>query len=857
MLWMRRKLLERRRIRRRRVFFGILWVLAFFFAAGSVSLFFILRGLPDPARLTEQNIAQSTRIYDRTGTVVLYDVHGDEKRSVVPFAKLPAVLKNATVTVEDAEFYSHRGIDARGIMRALYVDLTSRGIRQGGSTITQQLITNSLLSRGTSVREKILRKIREIALAVIIETKFSKDEILSLYLNQIPYGSQAYGAEAAAETFFGKSVDQIDLAEAAFLASLPRAPSYYSPYGPHRDELMGRKDFILDRMAKLGYISADDATKAKKENLNIRKQRQNILAPHFIFYVRDYLTQTYGESLVEQGGLKVITSLDWDLQQKAEKIVREGAERNSQLIKAKNAALVAANPKTGEVLAMVGSRDYFADPEPKNCKPGVNCQFDPQVNVALRARQPGSAFKPFVYATAFAKGYTPDTVLFDVPTEFNPSCNSNGTAPAGTDPASCYSPSNYDDAFRGPVTIRQALAQSLNVPSVELLYLAGVMDSIETAKRLGITTVEPDPSRYGLALVLGGAEVRLLDMVYAYGAFANDGTQSELTNILRVEDAAGDVLEEHKPNPRQTLDPELARQINDVLSDNDARQPIFSPRSSLYFDNRQVAAKTGTTQDYRDAWTIGYTPSLVAGVWVGNNDNTSIQQKGSGVLAAAPIWHNFMEVAMGGVPPERFIKPVPIEVEKPILRGLWQGGQAVMIDKISKKLATSETPENLREEIVAGSPHTILYWVDKDDPRGSAPANPGADPQFAHWEEALRAWLANHPVGPQLVVPTEYDTLHTEANRPRLFVSDPKAGDIAPRKTALKLKFDLQSVFRIKEVDILLNDQITKTFLGPRAITEISIDISDLDAGDNTLKVRAVDDVENMREVSIPFLITP
>lgn len=842
---------------RRRIFFYLVFLGLALFAASAVSLFFILQGLPDPSRLTEQNVAQSTRIYDRTGTVVLYDVHGDERRSIVPFKKLPKNLRDATIAIEDSGFYSHRGIDIKGILRALLIDLTSGDIRQGGSTITQQLVTNSLLTRGHSTGEKILRKIREVTLAIILETRFSKDEILSLYLNQIPYGSQAFGAEAGAETFLGKTVDHLTLAESAFLASLPRAPSYYSPYGAHLGELLSRKNLVLDRMAKLGYISTTEVEMAKKEVVNIKKLRQNILAPGFVFYIRDYLVETYGEQYVERGGLKVVTTLDWDLQQKAEKIVREGAARNDKLIKAKNAALVALNPKNGDIVVMVGSKDYFADPAPKGCTPGVNCQFDPQVNIALRLRQPGSSFKPFVYATAFAKGYTAETVLFDVPTEFNPMCNTDGTTPAGIDPKSCYAPGNYDDKFRGPVIVRKALAESLNIPSVEFLYLAGVIDSIETAKRLGITTIEPDPSRYGLALVLGGAEVRLLDMVHAYSAFAQDGQEAGLASILRVEDASGAILEEKKNSTNSVLDPEIARTINDILSDNDARQPVFSPQSSLYFPDRRVAAKTGTTQDYRDAWTLGYTPSLVVGVWVGNNDNTPIQQKGSGVLAAAPIWHAFMEEALQGTPLDQFIKPLPVTVEKPILKGLWQGGSIVVIDKTSKKLATNQTPEEFRQDIITGEPHTILYWVNKDDPRGPVPENPATDPQFTHWEAALQSWLVLNPIGPQPQIPTDYDTIHTEANRPKLFISSPIPSDVISKAHPLGVQLHFQSTYPVTEIDFLWNDEIKKTVLAPASPLEIYFSLNDIDAGDGILKIRVLDQYGNKSESAIPILITP
>lgn len=837
--------------RKRRILAYALGGAAIFVGMGGIALFFALRGVPDPAKLSERTIAQSTKIFDRAGEVILYDIHGEERRTVIPFEKIPGHLKHATIAIEDAGFYSHRGIDARGVLRALYVNVRNRNIQQGGSTITQQLVKNSLLRPEKS----LLRKIREAIIALVIETRFTKNEILGLYLNQIPYGSNAYGVEAAAQTFFGKSAERLSLAQSAAVAALPRAPSYYSPYGSHRDELIERKDSILDRMTRLGFISQDEAAAAKRETLDFKKQRQVILAPHFVSYVREYLAATYGDAYIERGGLSVITTLDWNLQQEAEKLVKEYADKNERLIKGANAALVAMDPKTGEVLAMVGSRDYFGDPMPAGCRPGVNCRFDPHVNVATRARQPGSAFKPFVYATAFEKGYTPDTILFDVPTEFNASCNSDGTAPAGIDPKTCYSPGNYDGQFRGPVTVRQALAQSLNVPSVELLYLAGVEESIRTANRMGITTIAYDPSRYGLALVLGGAEVTLLDMAHAYGALAREGVQAPKTSILKIEDAAGNILEEKTGESFEVLNPEIAREINDILSDNDARQPVFAPRSSLYFPDRRVAAKTGTTQDFRDAWTVGYTPSIVVGVWAGNNDNSPIQQKGSGVLAAAPLWRAFMEYALKGAPSESFAKPAPAEVEKPILKGFWRGGSIVTLDKVSGKLATPDTPEELRRVIVTGEPHTTLYWVDRENPRGPAPENPSKDPQFWNWERALYAWLSQNPLEPITGVPTESDDLHTPEKRPSITLLSPRAGDIIQRDEPILVQFSTRAVFPLKEIRLLVNREIQKTIASPPLEIKVLLPTLNFFPGELILKIQVIDSVENKTEISLPLLL--
>ncbi|MBI2466040.1 MAG: transglycosylase domain-containing protein, partial [Candidatus Sungbacteria bacterium] len=578
---------------------------------------------------------------------------------------------------------------------------------QGGSTITQQFVKKSILSD----ERTLTRKIKEAILALELERRYSKDEILNFYLNQIPYGSNAYGIEAAAQTFFSKKANDLTLYEAVLLASLPKATSYYSPYGEHRDELITRQHNILNKMAELNYISSAEAERAKKQTLNFSKIKSGIQAPHFVFYVKNLVEEKYGEEYVAKAGLKVITTLDWDLQNIAETAVAAGADRNDK-VGAHNAALTALDPKTGQVLVMVGSRDYFKDPVPAGCEPGVNCQFEGNVNVVTRLRQPGSAFKPFVYATAFKKGYTDKTILFDIPTQFDTGCNPLGQPQSvGT---KCYSPRNFDFKFRGPVTARVALANSLNVPAVQMLYLAGVEDSINTAEDMGLTTLK-DRSRFGLSLVLGGGEIKLLELASAFGVLATEGVRHAPVSILRIENSKGEVLEEFKDEPSQVLDPEISRLVTNILSDNNARIPIFGPRSPLFFEGRPVAAKTGTTNEFRDGWTLGYTPSLVAGVWVGNNDNIPIKQE-PGVYVAAPIWRDFMTQAFEklNLVPESFTPPQIKEVVKPILNG---------------------------EYIINGEIHSTLYYINRNDPTGPAPANPYTDPMFNNWESAVRAWF--------------------------------------------------------------------------------------------------------------------
>jgi membrane peptidoglycan carboxypeptidase len=418
------------------------------------------KDLPSPTKLNQRQVVQSTKIYDRTGDHLLYEIHGEEKRTTITLDQMSQIVRAATISAEDQDFYNHHGIQFKAVARAAIYDLLGRAASQGGSTITQQLIKNTVLTN----EKTFTRKVKEVILAVELEQKFSKDEILEMYLNEIPYGSNAYGIQAASQTFFGKDAKDLQLAESALLAALPKAPTYFSPYSTHQDELKYRQEYIIDQMAKLGYITADQAKQAKDFDVlaEVRPFQENIAAPHFVMYVKEQLVNEYGEQQVEESGMKVYTTLDWDKQQAAEEAVKKGVATNISKYKASNAALVAMDPKTGQVLAMVGSRDYF------------DKSIDGNVNVAVRPRQPGSSFKPYVYATAFKKGYTPDTILFDTETNF-------GTKDKP------YIPLDYDGKFRGPVKMKEALAQSLNIPAVKALYLAGVQNSINTAKSMGIT----------------------------------------------------------------------------------------------------------------------------------------------------------------------------------------------------------------------------------------------------------------------------------------------------------------------------------------------------------------------------------
>ncbi len=794
-------------------------VFALCIISGTVFVFLLSRNLPDPNRLIEREIAQSTKIYDRTGEKVLYEIHGDEQRTLVSLSDIPEHLKWATIAIEDKNFYQHKGISLWGIFRGV-VWQTIRGKKaQGGSTLTQQFIKNSIL---TSER-KITRKIKEWLLAYRLENRFTKDEILQMYFNEIPYGSTAYGVEAASQKYFGKTVGDVNLAEAAILAALPQGPSRYSPYGSNLDLLLGRQHYILELMLEQGHASAADVEEAKNYELTFKPQAANIKAPHFVMYIKEILSNKYGEKMVEQGGLKIITTLDLYKQEIAEEVVKAQAEKNLEKYNASNAALIAIDPKTGQILSMVGSKDYFSE------------DIDGQVNITTSKRQPGSSLKPLVYGAAFIKGYTPDTILYDVITNFS------------NDPSNPYEPHNYDSAEHGPVSIRKALAGSLNVPAVKAIYLAGIKNVTDLASDLGYTTLN-DPDRFGLSLVLGGGEVKLLEHANAYAAFAREGVQHPLAAILKVEKPDGTVLEEFSDQEKRVLDPKVARQISDILSDNSARAYIFGERNWLTLGGRPVAAKTGTTNDYRDAWTMGYTPSIVAGVWVGNNDNSEMKRGADGGVVAAPIWHDFMDKVLGDTPIEQFKKPEIAKTGKAMLDGEIAMGNIVKVDKISGLLATEFTPAHLVIEKSFFQPHSILYYADKNDPLGPAPANPEKDPQFRLWEDRVLAWAEKERASSSMetsvdsLPPTESDNIHLPENLPVLEIISP-ANNQTVLEPVLFSRVEASAPRGIAFVEYYLNDNLFHR--AEEYPYSLAKQINFLNNGFHNLKIRACDDAEN------------
>ncbi len=813
-----------------KIFFGIASIVIILI--GVLLIWVATLKVPTVTSLTSRQVASSTKIYDRTGTVVLYDVHANIKRTVVPGTAMSQHARDAIVAVEDKNFYHNIGIEPKAILRAaLSRVLPFIGSGGGGSTITQQLIKNTLLTQQQSVS----RKLKEWILAIKLNRIMSKDDILTTYLNEAPYGGTVYGIEEASQSFFGIPSKQLDIAQSAYLAAIPNAPSYYSPYGSHKDALDARKNIVLKDMLQQKYISQADYDAAKAEVVTfLPEQEGNGKALHFVEYIRQYLENKYGVDAVNNGGMKVITTLDWNLQQIAEQTIHDNAIKNEAAYNASNSALVAIDPKTGQILSMVGSRNYF------------DKTIDGAFNVATAGRQPGSSFKPIVYARAFEKGFLPSTVVFDIPTQFGP-CDAFDRSSVSP----CYSPDDYDNKFLGPISLRNALAQSRNVPAVQLLAMVGLPDALETAKTLGITTLDRDASRYGLTLVLGGGEVSLLDMTGVYASFANDGVKNPPTGILEVDDAQGNVLEKYTPNPTQVIDPNAIRELNDVLSDNVARTPLFGANSFFYFPGREVAGKTGTTNDDKDAWVYGYTPSIAVGVWSGNNDDTAMK---SGSAISGPAWRTFMDAALKVLPYDNpgATETFPVATQNPdyetiapVLRGGWAGGTSFFIDSISGKLATALTPiQTLKEEVVP-DPHNITYWIDPSNPTGPQPTTPSSFPQFNRWEAEFQNWIASHPniIPPVPIKPTASDDVHTVANQPKITVLNPTTGTTPSKSAPLTIQLSLTSVYPITKLEYYLNGQ----YVGSGSGTSFTFIPADADAvsGNNDLKIVATDTVYN------------
>ena len=827
----------------KRKWFRKLFLIFFIFSlliSGSIFIWISTFRIPDLKSISDRRVTESTKIYDRTGKVLLYDLHKDTKRTIVPFSEISLYAKNAIVTIEDAEFYEHNGVKPIAFLRSALANIKTMSFSQGGSTLTQQVVKNSVLT----TEKKITRKLKEWVLAYKLEQVMTKEEILNLYLNEAPYGGNIYGIEEASLAFFGKNAKDLNLVESAYLTAIPQAPTYYSPYGNNRDGLETRKNLVLSQMLKNGFISEKEYLSSSKIELEfIPRSETGILAPHFVMFIKEYLEQKYGEKVSEEG-YKVITSLDYDLQEKAEQIANKYALENTEKFNAENAAIVAIDAQTGQILVMVGSRNYF------------DKDIDGNFNITLAHRQPGSAFKPFVYATAFNKGYTPETVVFDLETEFSTECNSDSTPILKGDEYKCYSPVNYDGIFRGPVSLRDALAQSINVPAIKTLYLAGLNDSLKTAKDLGIKSLI-DVNQYGLTLVLGGGEVSLLDITTAYSGFANKGMVNNYTGILKIEKDEK-IIESFHATPKEVLPKQTALMITDILSDNVARTPAFGTNSPLYFNGKDVASKTGTTNDYKDAWIIGYTPTIAVGAWAGNNDNTSMEKKVAGFVVA-PMWHEFVSKVLQKYPDEKFEKPekLPLDEMKPIFRGLWLGGKTYVIDKMSKKLATEYTPESLREEVIVQDIHSILYWVDKKNPQGIKPEYPENDFQFDSWEYRVDEWVLKNNFGTTTVenIPTEFDDIHKPEFYPQFVIVNPN--NLLTYNKYQKINIKINNVsnhFPISKIDYYINGIFIGSSHNQSTFSFIPNDIRDIKT-ENNLKVIIYDNVLNKGIQNVYFRI--
>jgi 1A family penicillin-binding protein len=758
---------------------------AFFFMGGGMFLLWASTlTLPTVDIVEAQRRQQSTKIFDRTGEVLLYNMNQDLRRTVVPLEEMSQHIKHATIAIEDAGFYGHFGVEPLAIVRAAVRNLQAGDLLggQGGSTITQQVVKNMLLVSD----KKLSRKLKEWVLAIKLERELTKDEILELYLNEVPYGGTRYGVEEASQGFFGKHASDISILESAYIAALPQAPTYFSPYGNNRSALDARARTVLLRMFEQGYITKEEYEEALEEEVEFRAfTTGSIKAPHFVFYVINELQRMYETVDIAQANLHIITTLDWELQMEAERIVYEKAMQNATNFNASNASLMAIDPRSGGIMVMVGSRDYFDE------------EIDGNFNIGLALRQPGSAFKPFAYAAALEKGYTTETIVYDTRTQFSTSAECpeyNLTSEGG-----CYSPGNYDDIFRGPVTFRQALAQSVNVPAVKAMYLAGLEETHDLARRMGISTLQ-DYRRYGLTLVLGGGEVSLLDITSAYATFARSGWRHPYNGIQEVRDGTGTVVFERQVTGRQVIQQEIAHAITDILADNVARTPAFGANSYLHFPGRAVAAKTGTTNNYVDAWIVGYTPTIAVGAWAGNNDNSSMERRVAGFIIA-PMWNEFMQEYFKRNPDSyEFPKPPPIDPElKPILRGV--------IPTTQPTLSATGTILTLVSQPIHRS---ILHWVDRSDPRGPEPSNPARDPQYQRWEYGVTLWRLTQGgglVSDRSVV--DEDVFDGEPLT--VSITRPRSGDTFRMSDIVDVRIRTERGQTIREIQYYLNDSLVYT----------------------------------------------
>ena len=794
--WKRRKMRGRGRRWDKQTILKYLGLTALFGTLAGIFAMFVMfawfaRSLPDPNKIVRRE-GFSTKILDRDGGT-LYELYQDYNRIPIEITDVPKQLQQATIAIEDKEFYTHQGFSTWGMIRGLLRGIT-RGRAQGGSTLTQQLVKNVLLTNERSLP----RKFKELVLSLQIERKFSKDEILQMYLNEAPYGGTAVGIAAASERYFGIEPKDLTLTQSAILAGMPQAPSRYSPYGSDKSAYVPRAMAVLRRMREDGYIDKDMENQSVKEleSVQFREQTGSLKAPHFVFYVKDQLVELLGEALVEEGGYTVTTTLDSELQDFAQTAVKEEIDKLEKVHVTNGAAMV-ISPQNGEILSMVGSKDYFAP------------DYDGKVNVVLSSRQPGSAIKPVTYATAFAKGYSPSSVLLDVPTKF-----------PGVKEGEFYEPKNYDGKFHGPVQLRFALGSSLNVPAVKLLSLVGLKDMLQQAYDMGFPSLAPTPEnmrRFGLSVTLGGGEVRLFDLVHAYSAFANGGERVEPVSILKVVKDGRTLYESKQAQKQRVLTPEVAFLINHVLYDNNARLLTFGANSYLNMSGRSIAVKTGTTNDKRDNWTVGWSTHAVVGVWVGNNDNSAMKEVASGVTGASPIWRKIMLKTWEKYKGEDFVAPPGIESQLvdtisgypehdgyPTRADYFVRGTApTEPDPMHTKVKICRSDENKLAsdvDIARGEFNEKEYYVLKNESSG--------------WQDDIWAWIDSQGEE-KYKVPREYCAANTET----VIGFEKPSGNSRVEQNTFEVRLSVTTSKEIEWIKLYKNGAEIETFGASKQVT--------------------------------------
>lgn len=812
------------------------------------------RDLPNPNQLLERSEELSTKLVDRNGESI-YEVYGEKNRSLIELEDVPSHLINATLASEDSNFYLHQGISLRGMLRAFRNTITGKGL-QGGSTLTQQVVKNAFLTQERTVA----RKLKELVLSLQLENRYSKDEIMQMYLNETPYGGQSYGVLTASRAYFSKHPVELSVAEAAFLAGLPQRPTKYSPYGSDPSAGIERKNYVLYLMNMRGWLDAsgqrhylndDEYEAARVEELEFEPASASFKAPHFVFYVREVLAEVYGEEFVEQAGLQVTTTLDLEMQETFEDIVKEEVE-SASYVNIGNGALVAIDPQTGQVLAMVGSKDYFADSEPEGCVSGItgenSCTFEPNLNVTLAKRQPGSSIKPITYATMFAQGYTAAYPLLDVPSVFR-----------GVDAGKDYEPENYDGEFRGPMSIRKSLGNSINVAAIRAVQLVGVDQMIKTAEKLGITTFD-QPERYGPSITLGGGETKLLEMTGAFAAFAVDGIYREPTPILEIKDAQGKVLYSWRDNGgERAVDEEVAFLISDILSDDGARSGVFGFGSLLHIPGHQVAVKTGTTDDMRDNYALGYTKEIAIGTWVGNNNNEEMYRVASGISGATPIWRRAMIHALQDKEPDKFVAPDTVKKFE--------------VDKLTGGLPYQDFETRNEWLIVGTEPTSVSNWYQrleictedgklandecKDADETKVKTFIGIQAERADWQMDVDAWISENYSGedeyfpPMMVSQLEFDGDDVEKEDPVVEIVDVSDGDEVPRH--FRLKVEVSTARDVKKVRIYLDgDQVASDESFPYGY---NFAFEESQVGEHTFKAVAEDKKGNKGDHKIKLTV--